>query len=252
MTESATPRRRRQHAAATPEARREKSGPIVEASGVVKTYRRGETAVQALRGTDLVVDRGEMVAVVGRSGSGKTTMLNCLSGLDDIDEGTVLIEGRDIHTMSDRERTAFRGRSMGFVFQAFNLVPVFTAAENVELPLLLSDVSPDAARDRAESVLAQVGLSERVEHRPAELSGGEQQRVAIARALAPEPAIVWTDEPTGNLDSATGEQVMDLLDRLNDEGLTIVLVTHDETITKRADRLLTMRDGRIVGDESQP
>lgn len=252
MTEAATPRSGRQHAAATPEARRETSGPIVEARGVVKTYRRGETAVQALRGTDLVVDRGEMVAVVGRSGSGKTTMLNCLSGLDDIDEGTVLIEGRDIHAMSDRERTAFRGRSMGFIFQAFNLVSVFTAAENVELPLLLSDVSPDVARDRAESVLAQVGLSERVEHRPAELSGGEQQRVAIARALAPEPAIVWTDEPTGNLDSATGEQVMDLLDRLNDEGLSIVLVTHDETITKRADRLLTMSDGRIVGDESQP
>ncbi|MBW3664345.1 MAG: ABC transporter ATP-binding protein [Actinobacteria bacterium] len=230
---------------------RQVTGPIVEARGVVKTYRRGQTEVQALRGTDLAVDRGEMVAVVGPSGSGKTTLLNCLSGLDDVDEGQVLVAGRDIHQMSDRERTAFRGRAMGFIFQAFNLVPVFSAAENVELPLLLGDAGPDEARRRAEEVLAQVGLADRVDHRPAELSGGEQQRVAIARALAPQPEIVWTDEPTGNLDSATAGDVMELLHGLNAEGLTIVLVTHDETIARRADRLLTMHDGRIVDEQAR-
>ena len=225
--------------------------PIVEARGVVKTYRSGQTEVQALAGTELVVARGEMVAVVGPSGSGKTTLLNCLSGLDDVDEGQVLIAGRDIHTMSDRERTAFRGRAMGFVFQAFNLVPVFSAAENVELPLILGDARPSDARRRAEQVLSQVGLADRVDHRPAELSGGEQQRVAIARALAPGPELVWTDEPTGNLDSMTAEKVMALLRELHAHGLTIVLVTHDEIIAGRADRVLTMRDGLIVGDQAR-
>lgn len=218
---------------------------------MVKTYRIGERQVQALRGTEVVVAPGEMVAVVGPSGSGKTTLLNCLSGLDDVDEGEVLIAGRDVHAMSDRERTAFRGSSMGFIFQAFNLVPVFTAAENVELPLLLGDARVDDARRRAEEVLAQVGLADRVDHRPAELSGGEQQRVAIARALAPEPELVWTDEPTGNLDSVTAGTVMELLHELNAEGLTIVLVTHDETIAGRADRLLTMQDGLIVSDQAR-
>ncbi len=225
--------------------------PIVDARGVVKTYKSGETEVHALRGTDLMVSRGEMIAVVGPSGSGKTTLLNCLSGLDDVDEGTVLIGGLDINAMSDRERTAFRGSSMGFVFQAFHLVPVFTAAENVELPLLLGDARPDEARRRAERALAQVGLADRVDHRPAELSGGEQQRVAIARALAPDPDLIWTDEPTGNLDSVTADKVMELLCELNADGLTIVLVTHDETIAGRANRLLTMRDGLIVDDQAR-
>lgn len=222
--------------------------PIVEAKGVVKTYLAGSTEVQALRGADLRVERGEMVAVVGPSGSGKTTLLNCMSGLDDIDGGVVEVAGQDIHAMSDRERTAFRGREMGFIFQAFNLVSVFTAAENVELPLLLTDVGPHEARRRAAEVLSQVGLSERVDHLPSELSGGEQQRVAIARALAPEPSIVWTDEPTGNLDTDTADQVMELLGSLHDEGLTIVLVTHDEAVARRAERLVTMQDGLIVDD----
>lgn len=225
--------------------------PIVDARGLVKTYQAGQTEVQALRGTDLRVGRGEMVAVVGPSGSGKTTLLNCLSGLDEVDAGQVLIDGQDIHAMSDRQRTAFRGRSMGFIFQAFNLIPVFTAAENVELPLLLSNADPNHARRRAEHVLTQVGLADRVDHRPTELSGGEQQRVAIARALVAEPAIVWTDEPTGNLDSATAGRVMDLMCRLNAGGLSIVLVTHDETIANRADRLLTMRDG-VIADDGVP
>lgn len=226
-------------------------GRIVDTRGVVKTYRTGAVQVRALRGTDLQVASGEMVALVGPSGSGKTTLLNCLSGLDDIDEGSVRIAGRDIHAMSDRERTSFRGASMGFIFQAFNLVSVFTAAENVELPLLLNGSPPRDARHRAEEVLSQVGLAERTGHRPPELSGGEQQRVAIARALAPEPAIMWTDEPTGNLDSVTAEQIMELLEDLKSRGLTIVLVTHDDDIAARADRLLTMHDGAIVGDQTR-
>lgn len=219
---------------------------IVDARGVVKTYGRGTTEVQALRGADLHVARGEIVAVVGPSGSGKTTLLNCLSGLDDVDDGEISIAGHDIRAMSDRERTAFRGTSMGFVFQAFHLVPVFTAAENVELPLLLTGAPPTEARQRSEEVLGLVGLAGRLDHHPAQLSGGEQQRVAIARALAAEPALVWTDEPTGNLDSGTAAQVIELLRGLNVEGLTIVLVTHDEGVAEAAHRILTMRDGLIV------
>lgn len=219
---------------------------IVDARGVVKTYGRGTTEVQALRGADLRVARGEIVAVVGPSGSGKTTLLNCLSGLDDVDDGEISIAGHDIRAMSDRERTAFRGTSMGFVFQAFHLVPVFTAAENVELPLLLTGAPPSDARRRSEEVLGLVGLADRLDHHPAQLSGGEQQRVAIARALAAEPALVWTDEPTGNLDSGTAARVIELLRGLNVEGLTIVLVTHDEGVAEAAHRILTMRDGLIV------
>ncbi len=223
---------------------------LVDARDVVKTYRTGATEVHALRGVDLQVAAGEMVAIVGPSGSGKTTLLNCLSGLDDIDSGQVLIAGQDIHTMSERRRTSFRGQSMGFIFQAFNLVPVFSAAENVELPVLLNGGSPRQARARAEEMLSLVGLGERLDHRPRELSGGEQQRVAIARALASEPGIVWTDEPTGNLDSVTAARVMDVLSDLNDRGLTIVMVTHDDDVASRAARLLTMQDGTISGDDT--
>jgi putative ABC transport system ATP-binding protein len=172
-----------------------------------------------------------------------------LSGLDDIDSGTVEVGGRDLFSMSDSERSAHRARAMGFVFQAFNLIPVFTAVENVELPLLLGGTRPRAARVRAGEMLSRVGLSERMNHRPNELSGGEQQRVTIARALASRPAIVWADEPTGNLDSAMAETVMDLLVQTNaDEGQTIVLVTHDHAIGDRVPRLITMRDGRLVTD----
>jgi putative ABC transport system ATP-binding protein len=224
------------------------NGPIVDARGVVKTHGSGATQVRALGGIDLEVRRGEMLAVVGPSGSGKTTLLNCLSGLDEVDAGEVVIAGENLHAMPDRRRTAFRGRSMGFVFQAFNLVPVFSAAENVELPLLLNGAGADEARRRAEQVLALVGLSERRGHHPAELSGGEQQRVAIARALAPDPLIVWSDEPTGNLDSATAERVMQLLGELNAEGLSVVLVTHDTGLARRAGRVVTMRDGAIAAE----
>ena len=227
------------------------AGPILDARKVVKTYHTGAVDVHALRGLDVVVEAGEMVAVVGPSGSGKTTLLNCLSGLDEIDEGEVFIAGEEIHSMADRVRTSFRGREMGFVFQAFNLIQVFTAAENVELPLLLNGVSPKESRRRAESVLELVGLGHRLSHRPPELSGGEQQRVAIARALAAEPSIVWADEPTGNLDSVTAEQVMSLLRRLNEDGLTVILVTHDLAIARTASRIVSMHDGQIVGDEPQ-
>jgi putative ABC transport system ATP-binding protein len=223
--------------------------PLLVARGVDKIYRIGTLEVPALRRLDLSVDAGELVGVMGPSGSGKTTLLNCLSGLDDIDTGTVEVDGRDLFAMSDGDRTAHRARAMGFVFQAFNLIPVFTAVENVELPLLLGGVAAKSARLRATARRDRVGLTNRNDHRPAEMSGGEQQRVTIARALVSRPAIVWADEPTGNLDSTMAESVMDLLCELNrDEGQTIVLVTHDPAIGARVPRLVRMRDGELVED----
>jgi putative ABC transport system ATP-binding protein len=221
---------------------------ILVAREVVKTYRTGVEAVAALRGISVTVTRGEFIAVMGPSGSGKTTFLNCLSGLDDIDSGEVLIEGVDIHRMPDAKRSRNRAERMGFIFQSFNLIPVFTAAENVELPLLLAGKSPGDARKRAEATLDRVGLGHRRNHRPNELSGGEQQRTTIARALAGEPAIVWADEPTGNLDTETAGTIMDLLTELNRDGLTLVLVTHDQTIGAMAGSVLRMRDGEIESD----
>jgi len=189
------------------------------------------------------------VAVMGPSGSGKTTLLNCLSGLDDIDGGIVMLDGKALHEMSDAERTRDRARSMGFVFQAFNLIPVLSAAENVELPLLLADVDDGEARRRAVATLERVGLGHRVDHRPPELSGGEQQRVTIARALAGRPRLVWADEPTGALDSESATEVMDLLCELHAAGMTLILVTHDASVGARAGRLVRMRDGSICSDE---
>ncbi|PBC67594.1 putative ABC transport system ATP-binding protein [Streptomyces sp. TLI_235] len=227
--------------------------PLLAATGVRKVYRTGTVQVTALRDLDLTVLPGELVGVMGPSGSGKTTLLNCLSGLDDIDAGRVEVDGRDLFAMSDAERTEHRARTMGFVFQAFNLIPVFSAAENVELPLLLTGTAPREARTRAGAMLERVGLGHRTTHRPSELSGGEQQRVTIARALVARPAVVWADEPTGNLDSTMAAQVMDLLHTLNrDEGQTIVLVTHDEAIGARLPRVIRMRDGRLVSDTRQP
>ncbi|HYP22509.1 MAG TPA: ABC transporter ATP-binding protein [Actinomycetota bacterium] len=205
--------------------------------------------VEALRDLDLTIPRGEFVAVMGPSGSGKTTLLNCLSGLDDVDGGTVVVEGQDIHALSDAKRSRHRAEKMGFIFQSFNLIPVFTAAENVELPLLLAGAAPKEARRRAEETLERVGLGHRKGHRPNELSGGEQQRVTIARALAGGPAIVWADEPTGNLDTETAGSIVELLEELNRDGLTLVLVTHDPAIGARAGRLVQMRDGAIVSEE---
>ena len=224
-------------------------GLILAARGVTKTYRTGAETVMALRDIDLDVRRGQFVSIMGPSGSGKTTLLNCLSGLDDIDTGSVTIDGVDITKMSDRARTRHRAAEMGFIFQAFNLIPVFTAEENVELPLLLAGADPKQARQAARKTLEQVGLGHRFGHRPTELSGGEQQRVAIARALAGRPAIVWADEPTGNLDSETADAVMALLHDLHREGLTVLLVTHDEDIGATAQRRVLVRDGSIVSDE---
>jgi putative ABC transport system ATP-binding protein len=226
--------------------------PLLVAEQVSKVYRTGEIEVQALAELNLAVNRGELVAVMGPSGSGKTTLLNCLSGLDDIDSGRVLLEGRDLFAMSDAARTTHRAKAMGFIFQSFNLIPVFTAVENVELPLLLGGTPARQARKRATEMLTRVGLGQRTGHRPNELSGGEQQRVTIARALASRPAIVWADEPTGNLDSQMADQVVELLHELNEvDGQTILLVTHDAGIGASAGRLIHMRDGRLVRDEVQ-
>ena len=222
---------------------------ILAAAGVTKSYRTGAETVTALKDVDLVVERGQFVSVMGPSGSGKTTLLNCLSGLDDIDAGSVLIDGVDITKMSDAARTKHRAGSMGFIFQAFNLIPVFTAEENVELPLLLAGAPAKEARRAARHTLEQVGLVHRLAHRPSELSGGEQQRVTVARALAGRPAIVWADEPTGNLDSETAGAVMGLLHDLHREGLTVLLVTHDEAIGASAQRRVIVRDGAIITDE---
>ncbi len=219
------------------------------ASGVRKTYRTGAESVDALKGIDLAIEAGQFVSVMGPSGSGKTTLLNCLSGLDDIDCGTVLVAGEDICAMSDARRTKHRASSMGFIFQSFNLIPVFTSTENVELPLLLAGVPARDARAAAHRTLERMGLGHRLSHRPNELSGGEQQRVTVARALAGRPQIVWADEPTGNLDSETAGQVLDLLRELHAEGLTVMLVTHDEVIGASAERCILVRDGCVVSDE---
>lgn len=220
---------------------------IIEAHGVHKTYRSGRLEVQALRGVDFGVEPGEMVAVMGPSGCGKTTLLNCLSGLDEFDSGEVRIEGANLRQMDDRRRTDYRSRRMGFIFQTFNLLPVLTAVENVELPLLVSGVRPAEARRRATAALERVGLGERIHHRPAELSGGQRQRVSIARALVNDPAIVWADEPTGNLDSKTTADVMGLIQQLNTEQQqTFVIVTHDADIGALCNRIVRMNDGQII------
>jgi putative ABC transport system ATP-binding protein len=224
--------------------------PILLAEGVRKVYRAGDVEVEALKGLDLEVGEGELVAVMGPSGSGKTTLLNCLSGLDDIDGGRVSVQGQDLFSMSDADRTSHRASSMGFIFQAFNLIPAFSVVENVELPLLLAGTREKEARPRSVEILERVGLGHRVHHRTNELSGGEQQRVAVARALVGKPAIVWADEPTGNLDTHMADQIVELLHELNrTERQTIVLVTHDPGIGESANRRVRMRDGTLVADE---
>ena len=219
---------------------------MVEAQSVWKVYQTGTLKVEALRGLDLKVRNREMVAVMGPSGCGKTTLLNCLSGLDDITKGKVAIEGVDLATMSDDQKSGFRARRMGFIFQAYNLLPVLSAQENVELPLLLAGVSEAEAHKEGLSALKMVGLEEWRLHKPSELSGGQQQRVTIARALVNKPAIVWGDEPTGNLDSENSAEIVKLLRSLNrDYGLTFVIVTHDPQIAQETDRIVSMRNGQI-------
>jgi ABC-type lipoprotein export system ATPase subunit len=223
---------------------------IVEAQSVVKRYDTGKVEVHALRGVSFSVMRGEMVAVMGPSGCGKTTLLNCLSGLDRVDSGEVLIEGTALSSMSDDERTDYRARRMGFVFQFYNLMPVLSAVENVELPLLVARVPAKEARRKALAALEMVGLGERAAHVPEELSGGQRQRVTIARALVNEPAIVWADEPTGDLDSEGAEETVALMRQLNrDRGLSFVIVSHDISVGRSTDRIVRMVDGQIVDEE---
>lgn len=220
---------------------------VIKAQHVKKLYRSGQLRVEALSDVSLEIAQGEMVAIMGPSGCGKTTLLNCLSGLDTIDEGDIYIRGDNLRDLSERERTTYRAQHMGFIFQDFNLLPVLSAVENVELPLLVTRVPSQQARRRALEMLDIVGLSNRARHRPAELSGGQRQRVTIARALVNNPTLVWADEPTGNLDSATASDIMHLLLQLNREHQqTFVIVTHAQDIGEQAHRIITMRDGKIV------
>ncbi|MGQ0535055.1 MAG: ABC transporter ATP-binding protein [Methanobacteriota archaeon] len=223
---------------------------LVTATDVEKVYLQRAVRVHAVRGVSLAVARGEVVAIMGPSGCGKTTLLNCLSGLDRVSAGRVTVAGDDLATMTDDARSGFRARNMGFVFQAFNLLPVLTAAENVEMPLLILGQSLSDARTKAVEALTRVGLEKRADHLPAELSGGEQQRVAIARSLVNDPAIVFADEPTGNLDHATGNEIFDLIHEQNRaRGQTYLIVTHDPEVRRVADRVLTMDSGNIVSED---
>ncbi len=224
---------------------------IIDAKGVWKTYDAGRHRVDALKGVDLEVRRGEVVAVMGPSGCGKTTLLNCLSGLDVIDGGTIRIAGKDLKDLTDNQRTDFRAHQMGFVFQTYNLLPVLTGIENVELPMLVSGVKPSVARKRAQAAIDMVDVGAWAGHRPAEMSGGQRQRFTIARALSTEPAIVWADEPTGALDSETSAGIMQLMVQLNRQNSqTFAWVTHSEEVGALAQRLIRMRDGRIVSDSA--
>jgi putative ABC transport system ATP-binding protein len=221
--------------------------PIIRAENVTKTYVTGSVTVNALKGITIEIRKGEMVAVMGPSGCGKTTLLNCLSGIDDVTSGKIFIDGQDLTDMNDRNKTSFRAHRMGFVFQLYNLLPVLTATENVEFPLLIAGANPKESRKTAVDLLNAVGLSEKTEMRPSALSGGERQRVTIARALVNAPAIVWADEPTGDLDHKNSDEVVGLMRRLNREnGQTFVIVTHDLEVGAKCDRIIHMRDGTII------
>jgi len=225
--------------------------PIIEINRIVKTYSAGSQQVHALRGVSLSVRRGEMVAIMGPSGCGKTTLLNCASGLDIVDAGTISIAGSNLADLSDKTRTTFRARNMGFVFQTYNLLPVLSAVENAELPLIVSGVNPKEARSRALEALETVGLRHLASNRPSQLSGGQRQRVTIARSLVNRPEIVWADEPTGALDSRTADDIMTLMEELNrEQGLTFVIVTHDPNVGARCNRIVKMHDGVIVSEEA--
>ena len=225
---------------------------VIEARDVEKTYDTGTIKVFALRGVSLRVPRGEMLAIMGPSGCGKTTLLNSLSGLDDFDAGVVLIEGNDLSRMADDRKTEFRAKDMGFVFQTYNLLPVLTAVENIELPLIVSGTKPKVAREQALASLTRVGLLDKAGQRPSQLSGGQRQRVTVARALVNKPAIVWADEPTGALDSTTATEIMDLIVDLNSTAhQTCVIVTHDPKVAARCHRTIYMADGLIVRENTQ-
>lgn len=220
---------------------------VVVGKGVWKVYGSGETEIPALQGVDVNIRRGEMLAIVGPSGCGKTTFLNCFSGLDDITRGQITLEGVDINSMDDKKKSDYRARRVGFVFQSYNLLPILSASENVEMPLLITGVNGKEARERARKILTELGLGDRLDRRPGELSGGQQQRVSLARALVGRPWIVWADEPTGNLDEKSSRQVQELLRQLNTTyHQTMVVVTHDPHVAAACDRTLRMEDGRFV------
>jgi len=227
------------------------SGPLVAATDLKREYHMGAELVRAIRGVSLEVAAGDYVAIVGPSGCGKSTLLNLLGGIDRPDAGTVTIDGQRVDRMGDRNATRFRLLNIGFVFQRFYLMPALTAIENVELPMAEARVPAADRHRRARELLAYVGLAERRDHRPAQLSGGEQQRVAIARAMANEPRILLADEPTGELDAKTGREMIELLARVNRDGTTILVVTHDENLALAARRVVHMRDGVIVDDRRQ-
>ncbi len=225
--------------------------PLIDLRGVTRTYHLGDTDVHALRAVNLVVQRGEFLAIMGASGSGKSTLMNTLGCLDRPDAGQYLLEGEDVAPL-DRDRLAdLRNRTLGFVFQSFHLLPRTSAVENVELPLLYAGVAGAERTRRAQAALVRVGLGDRADHEPNQLSGGQQQRVAIARALVNDPRLILADEPTGNLDSSTSQDIMALFQDLNRAGMTIVLVTHEPDIAENAARVVTMRDGQVVSDVTQ-
>jgi putative ABC transport system ATP-binding protein len=221
----------------------------LECKGLWKLYEMGEETVQAVRGIDLQINQGEMVAIMGPSGCGKTTLLNMLSGIDDPSAGQVMVAGKPLFGISDDERTDMRGSQMGFVFQKFYLIEVLSSVENVEIPLMMQGISADDCRIQAMEALERVGLGDRGAHRPAELSGGQQQRVAIARSFVHKPAVILCDEPTGNLDGKTSDQIMELLCELNSQGATIVIVTHDVDVANKCSRIIEIIDGRILVEE---
>jgi putative ABC transport system ATP-binding protein len=222
--------------------------PVIAMDQIRKVYDTGKVKVEALKGIDLAVASGEFVAVVGPSGSGKSTLMNLIGCLDTPTDGTYRLAGEDVAGLSRDQLADIRNRRVGFVFQNFNLLPQISAFENVEMPLLFGGVAPKTRKERVEELMAKVGLSDRMEHKPTELSGGQMQRVAIARALAMDPDILLADEPTGNLDTTSGGDVMSLFSELSQQGRTLVVITHDMTLARRAGRVVEVRDGRIIRD----
>ena len=223
---------------------------LIDLKNVVKDYHVGMEVVHALRGLDLKIDKGEYVAIMGPSGSGKSTLMNILGCLDTATDGDYLLNDSNVSTMNDDQLAEIRNREIGFVFQTFNLLPRATALHNVELPLIYSGSNSSTRKGRAEDALERVGLGDRMHHRPNELSGGQRQRVAIARALVNKPSIILADEPTGNLDTRTGDEIMEIFESIHDEGNTIIMVTHEEYIAEHSDRIVRLRDGMIERDEA--